>query len=148
MLQTLQIHVLRKLRRVYLPLLLLSKHQFHRTLNYLCCRPSFPFLCWCLFITTICLPLLRDSAALSRTFRSLFSFALQSTVFLRSSPLVSSPLSSGLLSVTSLVLLLAAVGLGLLFARWCFLLILLLVIRRRTLLQLRLGLLLFRLLLA
>lgn len=95
-----------------------------------------------LLIISFCFPLLRDSAALSSPFSWLLSFALCCALFFGSSTLVCT-----LLHISSLILLFAAVGFGLLLAwrRFCF--IVLFVVWGWTL-RLLCHLLLLRLLLA
>lgn len=69
------------------------------------------------------LPLLRDSTTLPRSLSRLLLLRLSSTALLRRTSL-----SRALLCITSLVLLLTAIGLGLLLTRRRFLLVILLVL--------------------
>lgn len=83
-----------------------------------------------------CLPLLRDSAALPRSFSRLLLLRLSSTALLRNTSRSRALLcitGRTLLRITSLILLLAAISFGLLLTRRRFLLVLLLVIWRRAL---------------
>ena len=74
------------------------------------------------------LPLLRDSTTLPRSLSRLLLLRLSSTALLRRTSL-----SRALLCITSLILLLTAIGLGLLLTRRRFLLVILLVLWRGTL---------------